>query len=381
MLVDIPARVNGVEHLQLFLAKMEELGGSDLFIMGNSPVWLSLHGKKVKLSSRSLSDQEVIGFATELYDVSAQSSLFSGQRIDIPYEFKRKYTDIDGTDRRERLRYRVNMISCLRSSRNSLTITIRGIPTTPPRARDMGVEADILEVADKTDQGLILVVGATGSGKSTLMASMLREQLEAGDAHRNLVTVEHPIEFVYDEVEMPSSFVTQMQVGKNIASFHEGVVNCMRMAPTTILVGELRDYETVSAALEASVTGHTVLGTAHANSVSEVFQRLVAVYPEDLQSQAKYDIVQASKMVIAQRLLPTVDGKRVAVREYLILDQTIKDRLINSKNIGTEAFLMVKEFGRPMMADIEAKYKAGIIDEKIYERQRINYDLIENKII
>lgn len=377
--VDLPPRVTGLDDLHSLLNKMGELGGSDLFIMGNSPVWLSAHGRKIPLTKRALSDQEAIVFAQALHDVSAQSTLFSGERIDIPYEFKKKTLSKDGVPIRERCRYRVNMVSCLRAGRNSITITIRGIPTTPPLASDIGIDEEILTVADKTDQGLILVVGATGSGKSTLMAAALRQQLEDPNAHRNLVTVEQPIEFVYDDVHMPCSFVTQMQVGKNIKSFHDGVINCMRMAPTTILVGELRDYETVSAGIEASVTGHTVFGTAHANSVAETFQRLVAVYPPDLQVQAKFDIVQASKMVIAQRLLPSTDGKRVAVREYMVLDQEIKDSLISAPNLGSAAFSLVATHGQPMIADIESKYKQGLIDEQVYLRQKTNYDLLKKQ--
>lgn len=378
-LVKVPPRISLESELQDFLINMDNHGGSDLFLLGSNPVWMSINGKKARVTDRALSDQEILFFAQTIHDVSAQSSLFSGNRIDVPYEFKTKQTDSAGRSVTKRHRYRVNMVSCLRNGRNSLTITIRGIPTTPPLAKDLGVEQEIIDTVRQTDQGLIIIVGATGSGKSTLMASVLREQLEDEESHLNLVTVESPVEFVYDDVVKPSSIVTQLQVGKNVRSFDEGVINCMRMAPNTILVGELRDYETVSAGIEASSTGHAVIGTAHANSIAETFQRLVSVYPKDLQHQARFDIVQSCKMIVAQRLLPKKDGGRVAVKERLILNQEMKDRLVASANLASEAFAVVEEFGVPMIRDVEDKFNQGLIDEKVLERQRINYNLLKKQ--
>lgn len=377
-IVTIPPRLSQESEIKEFLMRMDSLGGSDVFFLGGDYVWMSINGRKVKMTTRILSDAEILIIAQTIHDVSAQASLFSGNRIDIPYEFRYKDSE---TGKSLRARYRVNMVSCQRNGKNSITITVRGIPTTPPKVKDLGVENIIVETCDKTDQGLILVVGATGSGKSTLLASILRDQLEDTESHRNIVTVESPIEFVYDDIQKPSSLITQLQVGKNIHSFEEGVINCMRMAPNTILVGEMRDYETVSAAIEASVTGHAVIGTAHSNNVSETFQRLVATYPKDLQQQARFEILQSMKMVVAQRLVPTIDGKRTAIREYLILNQKVKDEILESQNMATTSFLAVEKFGRPMMSDVNDKYESGIISEKTFERLKSNYDQLKDQMM
>lgn len=367
------------DDLNLLLAKMEQLGGSDLFLMGGECVWISLFGKKVRITKRGLADKEAYSILQHIYGDNAPALLGTGKPIDTSLEFKNEVTNDAGYKETIRHRFRVNGIACLRNGRQSATITLRTIPTTPPDVTKINVEQDILNACRNSDQGLILVVGATGNGKSTLLASILRDQLEEEDGNRNLVTIESPIEFVYDDVEKPTSFITQLEVGRHIDSFHGGVINSLRMAPTTILIGEARDYETVSAAVDASVTGHVVFSTVHANSVAETFQRLVSVYPKEMQTQAKFDIVQALKMVVAQRLIPTVDGKRTAIREYLILTQEIKSALINSHNLAQAAFQMVESHGRSMMKDVQDKYEKGIISEDVYNRQKINYEIESNQ--
>ncbi|MCP1674271.1 defect-in-organelle-trafficking protein DotB [Natronocella acetinitrilica] len=368
--INIPPSI-GIEDLNAMLRHMVELGGSDLFLMGGSQAWIQLNSRMVRITRRELSDQEIfqVLMHNDIYGANAPSRLGGKDPINTSHEFVVK----DGAER-TRYRFRVNAVGCLRRGRQSVTMTLRTIPTVPPTAAALGIEADILRVARGADQGLILVTGATGNGKSTLLGSLIRDQLEAVDGNRNVVTIEAPIEFVYDDVEKASSFITQMEVDKHINDFHEGVKNAMRMAPTTILIGEARDYETVSSALEASVTGHVVYSTVHTNSVPETFQRLVGVYPESLQLQARLDILQALKMVITQRLIPTVDGKRTAIREYLVLDQAIKDRLAAASNLTRESFAILREFGRPMAEDAREKFAAGVISQETLDRQLLNYD-------
>jgi len=364
------------EKLNELLLYMVEAGGSDLFLMENLEVWSSIYGKKQKLTNKRIKLSEIESLLNEIYGVNATAILGSGSPIDMSYEFTKNIGDF----KQERFRYRVNIVGCQRSGRKSYTVTFRTIPTTPPSTSQLGIEDQILDICDKADQGLILVVGATGNGKSTLLASILRGQLEKPDGHQNMITIESPIEFVYDDIEKPSSFITQLEVGRHIESFNAGVVNSLRMAPTTILVGESRDYETVKSSIEASVTGHVVYSTVHANSVSETLQRLIAVFPEDLQSQAKIDIIQSSNMIIAQRLLRTIDGKRTAIREYLYFDKSVKDKLMTSNNPALDVFECLEESGQPMMVDVEKKYKDGIISKEIYEKQKINYASIKNRM-
>lgn len=363
---NLPMRLANKGHLDLLLTSMIENDGSDLFLLSESPAFLSMNGKKVKVTSRKLAFQEIMAVITDFYGSHAQSTLGAGKPLDPSYEFTTK----DGN----RFRFRVNVSTCLRNGRDALTATFRSIPTSPPSAEQLGIEPEIMDVFHKTDQGLILVVGATGNGKSTTLAAAIRSLLEQETANRNLITLEKPIEFVYDSVKKPTSFVTQMEVGRNIPSFSEGVHNTLRMAPTHILVGETRDMETAQASLEASITGHCVISTVHANSVSQTLQRLLALFPESSKRRVLQDLMDATKMIIAQRLIPTTDGKRCAIREYLVFDSIVKDKFRTCTNIAKTAEELVSEYGQPMMKDVERKYEEGLISKETLVRQQYNYE-------
>ncbi|MFK4132040.1 type IV pilus twitching motility protein PilT [Pseudomonas luteola] len=376
LIVDIPSRITCVEELNQILLHMEYHKGSDLFFLGGEHLWMSYFGQKVRITKRRLQDKEVVGILSMIYGDNAESMIGAGERVDTAHEFKvLTGTDEYDNDLYQRYRFRVNAVSCPRRGNRSATITIRSIPTTPKSVQDLGIEQEIIDVFMKTQQGLALVVGATGNGKSTTLAALIMEMLRAKEAHRNLVTIEAPIEFVHDGYEMPSSICTQLEVGKNIKSFSEGVINSMRMAPTSILVGETRDFETASASVEASVTGHFVCSTVHANSVDETFQRLVALYPETMKAQAQIEIVQSIRLIVAQRLIRTVDGGRTAIRSYLILDQQIKNILFEAKNLAATAFKLVNQYGKPMMDDVEERWRSGLISKEVYESQKFDYDL------
>lgn len=378
LIYPIPPRADSIEILNKLLKHMVDMNGSDLFLLGNKEAWVSRYGKKVKITSRKLSDNEVKSILGLVYNQNAPSMLGAAQPIDTAHEFVTE-TKVGDTYTRERFRFRVNAVGCLRGGRKSLTVTFRTIPTVPPNWEKLGIEREIYDVVQSLDQGLALVVGATGNGKSTLLASLLRSRIEGIDSHTNLVTIEHPIEFVYDEVDQPTSLVTQLQVGLDVSSFGEGVRNALRMAPNVILVGESRDLETVQASLSASMTGHGVLTTVHANDVASTFQRLVYVYPESMQQQAKMEVLQPMKLIVAQRLIPTVDGGRTAIREFMIFDQQHKEMMLESNNIASTAFKLVDSHGRPMIVDAEDKFKKGIISSEEFNRIKSNYAVMKEK--
>ena len=371
-ILDLPPRIGSSQDAERLLEHMVNIGGSDLFLLGGTEAWVSRYGRKVPITSRSLSDTEVNALVCAMYNNNASSLLGAGRQINHAYEFFRDISDDDFIGRK-RFRFRLNAVGCTRYGRKSLTLTLRTIPSTPPHWEDLGIEKEIIELTRNLDQGLVMVVGATGQGKSTVLASILRDRIERPGSNTNLVTIEAPIEFVYDDIKTVDSLCTQLQVNQDVMSFEEGVENSLRMAPDVILVGEARDFETVQASLQASISGHGVLSTAHVNTAPETFQRLVYVYPQNMQQQARIDIVQPMRMVIAQRLIKTLDGKRAAMREIMMLDQDDRDRLMGSPNISSEAFKILESKGKPMIESALKLFNDRLISEEELRRIEMNY--------
>lgn len=370
MVKGLPLRLSTKVHLDIFLEKMVQIGASDIFVMGDDYVMAHVNSRKVKLTPRIITNKEVSDMLNDFYGINATSQLGSPSPINTDLEFKE---ELGEGKRPIRHRFRVNAVNGKRGGRLSVKITIRAISADPPKASDLDISKDILNVCETSQQGLILVVGGTGNGKSTTLAAILRHLLEQEESNKHIVTIEEPIEYVYDNIVSPSSFINQLEKGRCVTSFNEGLENSLRMAPTDILIGEARDYDTISTAIEASVTGHNVYSTVHANTVAATMQRMISTFPESLQFQGQQSLIHALKMVVAQRLVPSTDGKRVALREYLIFDKDIQETLSMSKNVTTDTARFVMERGVPMVVDAERYYNAGRISEETLKKIKLNY--------
>ena len=353
-----PTRFSPVE-MEKLLSHCEGLMASDITIQTNSAIYAEVYGRLIRVTNRPLSNTEVADLINEIYGANATTQLMSGFDIDTHYEYR--------PSRSERYRYRVNATSCQTEGHDGIQITMRTIPTTPPRLETMELPKHILE-AISPQEGIIFVTGATGSGKSTLLASIIRHLVERPDSNRKVVTYEAPIEFVYDEIEMFSAVVSQSEVPRHIPSFAAGVRNALRRKPGLIMVGECRDTETINAALEAALTGHPVYTTLHTSGVAETMRRLVTSFAGQERAGRTVDILETIRLCIWQKLVPTIDGKRVALREYLVFDQETRDILlnVNPTNITSETRKLVRERGQLMSVDAKEKYDAGIIDKRQY---------------
>ena len=219
------------------------------------------------------------------------------------------------------------------------------------------------------DDGIVYITGATGSGKSTLLASIIRHIAEDPDCHRKILTYESPIEFVFDEIERVSSLISQSEIPLHLPSFAAGVRNALRRKPRLILVGEARDSETISAALEAALTGPPVYTTLHTNGVPETIRRLVGSFPPDERRGRTIDIIETLRVIIWQRLVPTTDGKRTPLREYLVFDDQIRNDLltVDPERVTEQTRKVLYKHGQTMFDDAHAKFKDGIIEAKIFK--------------
>ncbi|GGI83052.1 Dot/Icm secretion system ATPase DotB [Legionella impletisoli] len=356
---DEPTRFTPV-FMDRMLEHAESLNASDITIQTGEPIFAEVYGRLVKITKRPLSNTEVGDLINSIYGPNATTQLLSGTDIDTHYEFR--------PNRGVRFRYRVNGTACLVEGHDAIQITLRTIPTTPPRLESMELPENILE-AIEPQEGIIFITGATGSGKSTLLASIIRDLIEKEDSNRKVLTYEAPIEFVYDEIETISAVVSQSEIPRHIPSFADGVRNALRRKPRLIMVGECRDAETISAALEAALTGHPVYTTLHTSGVAETMRRLVTSFAGEERLGRTIDILETIRLCIWQKLVPTVDGKRVALREYLVFDEETRDILLegNPNEVTNMTRKLVRERGQLMTVDAKRKFEEGIISERVYK--------------
>jgi defect-in-organelle-trafficking protein DotB len=354
-----PARFTSV-NMDAMLEFTTGLQASDVTIQTGTPIMAEIYGRLIQITSRKLSNAEVSDMINYIYGPNATTQLLSGHDIDTHYEFR--------PTRGERFRFRVNATACLIDGHDAIQITLRTIPTTPPKLESMDLPPDVIK-ALAPQEGIVFVTGATGSGKSTLLASIIRELIEQEDSNRKVLTYESPIEFVFDEIQTTSAIVSQSEIPRHIPNFAEGVRNALRRKPRLIMVGECRDAETISAALEAALTGHPVYTTLHTSGVAETMRRLVTSFPKDERLGRTIDILETIRLCIWQKLVPTLDGKRVALREYLVFDEKIRDILLESdpNDITSATRRLVREHGQLMTTDALQKYKDGVISEKTYK--------------
>ncbi len=356
---DEPTRFTPV-FMDRMLEHSEGLNASDITIQTGEAIFAEVYGKLIRITNRRLSNTELGDLINAIYGPNATTQLLSGKDIDTHYEFR--------PNRGVRYRYRVNATACLVEGHDSIQITLRTIPTTPPKLSTMNLPDNILE-AIAPQEGIVFITGATGSGKSTLLASIIRDLIETEDSNRKVLTYESPIEFVYDEIETISAVVSQSEIPRHLPSFADGVRNALRRKPRLIMVGECRDAETISAALEAALTGHPVYTTLHTSGVAETMRRLVTSFAGEERLGRTIDILETIRLCIWQKLVPTVDERRVALREYLVFDEEVRDALLESdpNDVTSATRRLVKQRGQLMTVDARMKFEQGIISERVYK--------------
>lgn len=366
--VGVPNRFTDKSELDDLLYNLTLNEGSDVFLMSGRPIFSKIHSKKKMLSKRVLQSSEMKDIAEIIGGDGTISDLGSGIAQNASYSFEKI---VDGEVKN--YRYRVNMVPCLRDNTRGMTITIRNIPTVIPSTTQLAIDPEIVDLVRGSRQGMILCVGATGNGKSSTLASLIADRMTYDPDNSNLVTFEDPVEFTYDYVNADIKMSTQLEVGRHIKSFSAGLTEAMRMAPDLILVGEIRDYLTMHAGMSAAVSGHTLFSTLHANNIAETLTRMAGFFPPDLQHQARMDILSSLSMIVAQRLVPSTDGKRVALREYLILNNQIREQLLESKNMAKASIEITKSHGRLMVGHAEQLLEQGKISLDTFKMASQNY--------
>jgi twitching motility protein PilU len=343
-------RDQAVKFIHDLLRAMIAKKASDLFITAGFPPAFKLDGKMTPVSNQSLTPQHTQELARALMnDKQAQEFEASSE-----CNFAVNPPGIG--------RFRVNAF--VQQARVGLVL--RAITTTIPNMDDLNLPSVLKDVV-MTKRGLVIVVGATGSGKSTSLAAMLGYRNENSYGH--IVTIEDPIEYVHDH---KNCLITQREVGVDTASWEAALKNTLRQAPDVILIGEIRDRETMDHAISFAETGHLCMGTLHANSANQALDRIINFFPEERRSQLLMDLSLNLKGLISQRLIPNKDGSGRAVAIEILLNTPLISDLIFKGDVHEIKAIMAKSRDLGMQTFDQALFD-------LYESGQISYeDAIRN---
>ncbi|EKP0310275.1 type IV pilus twitching motility protein PilT [Aeromonas sp. 23P] len=357
------------ENVERLLHYCSELGASDIFMQTGEPVRINLNGKKVRITRRDLNRDDVMNVInTSRYAQNSESILGEGKALNYAYSLQM-------TRESEAIRLRCNAIKINGSS--AYNLVARTINAIPPRPETLGIEKMILDISEVYTKGMILFCGATGTGKSTSLASLIRYLLEKEDRDHHFIDIGAPIEYLMQGFDRFNSIVTPISIPDSLPSFRVAIEEALRMAPTMIQVTEMRDTPTLLAGLTAANTGHLLFSTLHTNSTVLAIKRMLDLMPKEKANSGPMDIVENTNLIVAQTLVPTVDNKRCAIREILPIDNDSKDMLYSSNNLMRDISTVLNEKGRPMSLDIKEKYEEGRISRETRDRMLANYSKVQ----
>ena len=329
-------------QIDAFFKLMNEQGASDLHLVSGQQPVLRIHGDLERVKYQALDND---GLKSMLYEIAPEHHVKTFEEngdVDFAYE-------IPGL-----ARYRANFFQ----QRNGIGAVFREIPDTILTVEELGLPKVIKRLAT-LPRGLVLVTGPTGSGKSTTLAAIIHEANQTRQEH--ILTIEDPIEFVH---KSEKAVINHREVGIHTKSFSAALRGALREDPDIILVGEMRDLETISLAIEASATGHLVFGTLHTSSAAKTVDRVIEVFPVTQQQQVRNTLADGIRAVVAQTLFKRKDQRgRVAAAEIMIATPAIRNLIRESKT-----------FQIPSMLQTGAKYGMQTLDDSIM-------NLLKKKII
>ena len=333
------------------------VGASRVSFQTGHAVWVGIDGRNHRVTRTAIDEIEFSHIVNHLYGADGMARLQGGNDFDTAYAI--------AISRSTRLRFRVNATPTRTSRRDGGNLVLRPIPDMPPSLAQQGVEPAILE-AFRPRQGMVIVAGATGSGKSTLIAGMTLAKLQDPDSHCNIVEGSAPVEFLLERVRGVSSTINQTEIPRDLPTFAAFVRGAMRREPTDIIVGECRDSETMNAAIQAAISGHVLTTTIHANDVALTMQRIASLCPPDERENLISAVAQSLRLVINQRLARSIDGRRTALREFLVFDAGLRNRFLRTDPAEWPALTRraVEEQGQSYRKAVEHALKDGRISEQ-----------------
>lgn len=328
------------------LKQGREKGASDIHLVhGEFPVF-RVNGKLIKIGEQKI-DKVFLSFLLDFVLTEREKNIFyQTKELDCSFEDSKGF------------RYRGNF----HWERGNIAISLRLIENSIKTMEELGLPKIVKELI-KLKKGLILITGPSGSGKSTTLASIIEEINRNNNL--NIITLEDPIEYIF---KSDKSLIRQREVGRDTNSFAQGLKSVLRQDPDIIMVGELRDRESISAALTAAETGHLVLGTLHTNGASETISRITDVFSSGEQNEIRLQLATTLKGIISQRLLTTKDGRRRGAYEILLSTPAVSNLILGNKLNQIESLIESnRKMGMILMKNsIEELYSQGIISMEEY---------------
>ncbi|MCA0969925.1 type IV pilus twitching motility protein PilT [Halobacillus litoralis] len=298
------------ERLDHLLTAAFKLGASDIHITVGVPPIFRVHGELKQYGKEVIKPNDTEEMAKSIVPETLWNQLKDQGELDFSY-------GIPGISR-----FRVNAYH----QRNCISLAVRVVPKGIPSLEELHMPSVLTEVA-QAQQGLVLVTGPTGSGKSTTLASMIDYMNK--HMRRHIITLEDPIEYLHSH---EYCIIDQREVGFDTKNFSNGLRACLRQDPDVILVGEMRDLETISTAITAAETGHLVLGTLHTTGAAQTIDRIIDVFPAEQQPQVRIQLASVLRSIVSQRLFQTKDKKgRRAATEILRNTSAVKNLIRNEK--------------------------------------------------
>ncbi len=346
------------------LAELLELtvkeGASDLHLtVGISPI-IKVNGKLVRLEHEILRPKDTEAYAREILQDAYE-------KYDAIGEYDTSYS-IHGKGR-----FRVNIYK----QRNSTALAIRVISLDMPTLDSLGYPDTLKDICN-LKRGLVLVTGPTGSGKSTTLAALINEINSNRESH--IITIEDPIEFLHKHNK---SIVNQREIGKDTLSYERALKAALREDPDVILIGEMRDLETISTAITAAETGHLVFSTLHTIGAAKTIDRIVDVFPPHQQEQIKIQLASVLQTIISQQLVETVDGDRTAALEIMVATPAIKNLIREGKTHQIESSIQTgSKYGmRTMDMELANLYREGVITQETAMNSAIDMEILSRLLM
>jgi len=350
------SRVLIAMEIDALLLRLSSQHGSDLFLSTGAPPSARIDGVLTPFSEQPFKPGEVEAIANSLMDAEQRR------------EFDRDLEMNLAISRTGIGRFRVNIFK----QRNDVSIVIRNVKLDIPRFEDLKLPPVLLDTV-MLKQGLILFVGATDSGKSTSLAALIDHRNRHSSGH--IITIEDPVEYIHRHKR---SIINQREVGVDTRSFHAALKNTLRQAPDVVLIGEIRDRETMEHALTFADTGHLVLSTLHAHNANQALDRIVNLFPEERRPQLLHALGNNLKAFVSQRLVRTLDGQRRAAVEVMLGTPTIAD-LIRRNELGELKGIMEKS-GEVGMQTFDAALYALVVEGVINEDEALKHADSQNNL-